>query len=129
MDRMKRTLALALLLATVAQAVAEEKRHAFRGGQFNEALEYEFPWVQKFAALEDEGLRLHFPVGTTPDKVAGVRWRYQVRGDFVSTVRYEVLHADRPRTVPGLGIEFYVALLNPGKDGIVFSRTVEPKGD
>ncbi len=113
---------LTILVWTGRPAAAEERRLDFRNGQLGgDELAFEGQTPHQYFRAEPEGLRLRFRPGEAPKQDVGLHWRYVVRGDFTTTVRYEILHADPPRTGLGTGLELYLGLANPTRDDIAFT--------
>ncbi len=110
-----------------ARAVgAEEAKHNFRGKSFDELrFRYSGPNADRYISSEDEGLRIHYPAGDLPKSPVGIVWNCRVRGDFVATARYEIVHAEP--TPGGNGAELYLMLDNETKDGIPVSRIARTK--
>ncbi len=127
LNREKRTMrptaiVLTVLVGSVLPALAEEKHVDFRHGQLGgDELAFEGQTPDQYFRAEPEGLRLRFTAGEAPKQTVGLHWRYVVRGDFTTTVRYEILHANPPATAWGTGLELYLWLANSTRDGISFS--------
>jgi hypothetical protein len=118
-----RILASAVLLLVAASVSAEEVRHTFRGSRAGDKLfRYDGPTPEQFVSSEEEGLRWRFVAGKAPTRPVGLYWRFPVRGDFVATARYGILQADRPDEGLGAGVEMYLMLDGPTRDGVSFGR-------
>jgi DNA-directed RNA polymerase subunit RPC12/RpoP len=121
--------ALGLLLCAMTPASAEELKHDFRSGSaIGQWFRYEGPNAEQFIHVEREGLRWSFAPGKAPTRPVGIYWLHQARRDFTVTAHYEILQANAPETGKGLGVELYLMLDTPGRDGISFSRLLRPNG-
>src|SRR6266545_1634315 len=118
-----RILASAALFLVAGAVSAEEVRHTFRGGNAGDRLfRYDGPTAEQFVSPEGAGLRWRFLAGHAPTRPVGLYWRFPVRGDFVATVRYEILQADQTEDGLGAGVELYLMLDGPAREGISFAR-------
>jgi DNA-directed RNA polymerase subunit RPC12/RpoP len=125
--RSARALALVLLLRAVTPAFTEELKHDFRGGApIGQWFRYEGPNAEQFIHVEREGLRWSFAPGKAPTRPVGIYWLHHARRDFTVTAHYEILQASTPETGKGLGVELYLMLDTPGKDGVSFARLMRP---
>src|SRR6266567_4168076 len=111
-----RILVSAAFFLVVGAVSAAEVRHTFRGGQAGDKLfRYDGPTAEQFVSREEAGLRWRFLAGHAPTRPVGLYWRFPVRGDFVATARYEILHADPSEDGSGAGVEMYLMLDGPAK--------------
>lgn len=130
---MVRIPACLLLLCIAGPALAEQKlSHDFRGARFDpDSFRYGGPTPDKFLKPEADGLRLRYTGADVPptNNPSGVAWRYHVRGNFVATVRYEILKCEPPSKGTFLaGVELYLRLDNPDADAVMIARGVYPDG-
>jgi DNA-directed RNA polymerase subunit RPC12/RpoP len=82
---------------------------------------------EKYLSYDDEGMRIHFKSGEGPSEPVGISWRFPVRGDFATSVHYEILEITPPTRGGGVGLELYLMLDNNARDGIPFARLVTGK--
>jgi DNA-directed RNA polymerase subunit RPC12/RpoP len=121
--------AFVLLLCAVTPAFTEELDHDFRGGaSIGQWFRYEGSNAEQFIHVEREGLRWSFAPGKAPIRPVGIYWRHQARRDFTVTAHYEILQTEAPETGSGVGVELYLMLDTPGKDGIAFALLLRPRG-
>jgi RNA polymerase sigma factor (sigma-70 family) len=122
----------ALLLAVVP-AFGQHAHHLdFRNSNFDPKLvDYTLAAPEKYLTPEKEGLRLRFTGVEAPParQAAGVSWRFDARGDFVVTAKYEILTMERPKTGQGVGAGLYLHLKNREQEGIALARRFQPTGD
>lgn len=114
-----------VLLCLAGPALAEEVKFDFRGGKFDEQLlAYDGPDQAGMLIPEAEGLRVRFTPDRFPPRGMGAVWRFQVKGDFVATGRYEILRVDQPERGGNIGVELYVMLHGPSRDGVSWCRVL-----
>jgi hypothetical protein len=116
-----KTATVVLLFALAVPAAAEEFRYEFRGGDYRRLFRLENPKGEEFLTSEAEGLRWRYTADNSPTRAVGIYWRTAVHGDFVTTARYEVLHADRRPDGFRPGPELYLMLDTPARDGVVLA--------
>lgn len=121
------------LLIAVVPATAQHAHHLdFRNSNFDPKLvDYTLADPEKYLTPEKEGLRLRFTDREAPParQAAGVSWRFEARGDFVVTAKYEILKMERPKTGQGVGAGLYLHLKNREQEGIALARRIQPTGD
>jgi len=118
-------IALAVGIVTMP-ARAAEIIHDFRTESFDsKRFRFEGPGASQFIKPEAKGLHWRFADGKAPEKPVGVYWNSRVQGDFAVTVQYEIKEITKPQKGNGVGVELYLMLDGPSKDGISLSR-VEP---
>src|SRR5947209_1523400 len=118
-----RTLPSIVLFLLAVPAVAEEVKFDFRDSKYDEQLfAYDGPDQAGIVTPEAEGLRLRFTPERFPPRGMGPMWRYQVKGDFSATGRYEILSIKPPTRDANIGIELYLNFHGPNDDGISFCR-------
>ena len=66
---------------------------------------------------EEGGFRIILPPRRKQTDAVGLTLSGPVRGDFEITVRYQILHADRPVDGHGVGFELYAQTDTPTRDG------------
>ncbi len=121
-----------LLVSTVPSFAQQVHHHDFRDNHFDAKLvDYTLPNPEKYLTPEKEGLRLRFSGKDVPSagQAAGIFWRFDARGDFVVTAKYEILKIERPKTGQGVGIGIYLHLKNREKEGIALARRFHPAGE
>ena len=104
----------------------------FRDSKFDRKLvDYTIPNPEKYLTPEKEGLRVRLTGKNVPParQAAGIFWRFDARGDFVATAKYEILNIERPKIGQGVGVAIYVHLKNPEKEGITIARRFQPAGE
>lgn len=107
----------------MADVRAEAIRHDFRGKHHNEQLfRFTGPNATELVKPEEEGLRIQFGEGKTPAQPVGVYWPHFISGDFKATARYEILKIGPVSKGVGVGIEVYMMLDNPARDGIFIAH-------
>jgi hypothetical protein len=121
------------LLIAVVPATAQHAHHLdFRNSHFDPKLvDYTLADPEKYLTPEKEGLRLRFTGMEAPParQAAGVFWRFEARGDFVVTAKYEILKMERPKMGQGVGAGLYLHLKNREQEGIALARRIQPAGD
>jgi DNA-directed RNA polymerase subunit RPC12/RpoP len=122
-------LAILLSLACGANAAfAQEARLDFRGKKDHE--DFIRPAGkdgEKYLSYEDKGLRIHFKSGEGPTQPVGISWRFRVRGDFATSVHYEIIQINPPTRQEGIGLEMYLMMDNDARDGIPLARLTTGK--
>jgi len=121
-----------LLVAAVPTFAQQVHKLDFRDNQFDGKLvDYTLPNPEKYLTPEKEGLRLRFTGKDVPPagQAAGIFWRFDARGDFVVTAKYEILKIERPKTGQGVGAGIYVHLKNREREGIAIARRFQPAGE
>jgi hypothetical protein len=109
------SLIVVLVLAGGAARAAEAKFN-FRKKNFDPGwFRSSGPNANECIEPADDGLRIFYPDHNAREPV-GVYWKCRLRGDFVATARYDIRRADA--TPNGSGIELFLMLDNPSKDGI-----------
>src|ERR1041384_2438188 len=122
-------IALGVLLFSASAVCGVEIIHDFRSDTFDsKRFRYEGPNASQFIKPEAQGLHWLFSEGKTPGKPVGVYWNSRVSGDFVVMVRYEIQKVLAPEKGSGVGVEPYLMLDGPSKDGITLSRVESPEG-
>lgn len=128
-----RIISCVVLLATAVPVVAQQVHELdFRDSKFDSRLvDYTLPHPEKYLRPEKDGLRLRFTGRDVPPagQAAGIFWRFDARGDFVVTAKYEMLSIARPKMGQGVGAGLYVHLKNPEKEGIAIARRFQPAGE
>jgi hypothetical protein len=116
-----------LVAAAPAWAQGVTAEHDFRGRNFDtQMLVYAGPEPAKYIQPEEEGLRMRFGPPDIPKQPVGIAWQTRVLGNFVATARYEILQNETPKRGYGVGVELYLMLDNPARDGIAFARQIHP---
>src|SRR5580700_7417779 len=111
-----RIIACLAVFSIVAPARSEEVTTTFRGGNFDDNLvRFTGSTPKEFITPDEHGLRLRYSPGKIAKDPAGVFWRFHVRGNFVATAKYQILHVEHPATGFGVGPELYLMLNNPDR--------------
>lgn len=118
-----------VLFGGIHAAPTQDLAREFKGKQLHKSdFSYDGPDAKNFIANEEQGLRWRFNKEKQPTKAIGVSWRVRLHGDFMATMRYEILQVEQPERGWGVGVEMYLTLNTPEpRDGIVFARMVAPK--
>jgi predicted DNA-binding protein (UPF0251 family) len=125
------------LSATTAYIVWEHSRpsaagqkvtRSFRGGQFdNDFFEWSGPTPEKYARLEEQGLRITLPPENGPAQPVGVKVHPIVHGDFELEVTFELLHVSLPEAISGAGVTLYFFMDDDEWHGLWFGKMKEQK--
>jgi hypothetical protein len=103
-------------------------RTALRGTDFpTDDLELSGPDPDRFVRREAGGLRITLPARGGPAGPVGVAFKYPVRGDFVFEAAFELLEVSNPPTHLAAGVNVYVSVANPSKDGLWLGKMRDPE--
>src|SRR5690242_593452 len=114
-----RVLAVGLLFAALPVA-AQEVAFDFLNSNFDEQV-FGSDGANARAHIQPdkEGLRFRLPGTDSPRSPISIIKRFALQADFTATVRYEIVAFEPPTKGYGVGVELYLILDNPTKDGIV----------
>ncbi len=92
-----------------------------------EYLELSGPNAERYVRRDEKGLRVTLPARDGPAAPVGVAFRYPVRGDFVFDAAFELLDVAEPPTTLAAGVNVYVAVASPAKDGLWLGKMRDPE--
>jgi hypothetical protein len=129
-----RPLTCLVLFGLCQPSFAQNKlAHDFRGNHFDNALvQICGPKDKNYVMPEKEGLRIRYTGADAAPQgnPAGIISTFKARGNFVATIKYEILHMGKPTPgTGGVGVELYLMLDNPNKDGVSLVRTLNAGGN
>src|SRR5205085_8023055 len=82
----------------------------------------------KLIKAEPRGLRINLPAALNNTEPVGVATQFPLQGDVEITVGYEIIHADRPKSGWGVGLEVYLMTDTPKREALGFYRKTSPDG-
>ena len=101
---------------------------SFQGGAFDsDFLEWSGANPEKYARLEEQGLRITLPAENGPPFPVGVKVRPVVRGDFEVEARFEFLDVPRPPDGSGGGVTVYFFMDDDEWHGVWFGKMIDGK--
>ncbi|MCI0680966.1 MAG: DUF1583 domain-containing protein [Gemmataceae bacterium] len=112
-----------LFLVAFPDGLPADFHQDFRGQAFDpQVLQIMGPEAAARIRSEPEGLRITLPAEQQRAEHVGLITTFPIKGDFEITLRYEILHADRPKTGNGVGLEFYLKTETPTAEALGFYR-------
>jgi WD40 repeat protein len=109
------------LLQIAAQKQSRPQEPAFRdiyqdfrgGAGVQPPLVLVGPDAEAVTRAEKEGVRITLPAKRSKTDRVGIQLNSRIRGNFEITASYEILQADQPATGHGVGVELFVATVEP----------------
>jgi RNA polymerase sigma factor (sigma-70 family) len=99
---------------------------SFRGGAFDsDFLEWAGTNAERYARLEEQGLRITLPSENGPPFPIGVKVRPVVRGDFELEATFEFLDVPRPAAGSGGGVTVYFFMDDDEWHGVWFGKMID----